>query len=171
MRYWDKQTFQNATDIPGHGAVIRGTVPDMQPDVRQQAELREKNARRVPPDIDSEKHKPPSRVTASTITHNDWHGMTVVNLTGVGNTPTKPAGVLAIPQNLRRKKFIIINPDTNVSNIYMSYKNTPYSLIPIYPGGVYVEQGNDVSRDDIYIWCQAAQPFGAYEGSRDIADE
>ena len=150
---------QYPSDVPGHGLVIGGTIPNMQPDVRQQHAAHLRRSTRLPGTPDEIELR---KVTCSTVTMNDWHNTTIAS-------PNLTVGFLAIPQNRKRKKFVIINP-IGGQTLFYSYKQAPSSLIPVYAGTPSYEQGTDISHDEIWVWCTVAQLFGAYEGVRDVVD-
>lgn len=72
---------------------------------------------------------------------------------------------LAIFQNSLRQRLIVINPDTALEILYVMYKNTPHSKIPLIPGDLWEDNANQIPTDEIYVVAATTgHAYGAYEG-------
>jgi hypothetical protein len=72
---------------------------------------------------------------------------------------------LAIFQNSVRQRLIVINPDTAIEILYVMYKNTPHSRIPLIPGDLWEDNANQIPTDEIYVVANTTgHAYGAYEG-------
>ena len=122
-----------------------------QPDVAARQEVRNARATPANPPV------PPSPVqtTALPILMTDLSGTIVVAGTAQ----------LAIPQNDKRQRFIMVNPLAAPSVLFFSFKNSPNSQIALNPGEIYNETGPAISIDEIWVQSSVVgHNFGAYEG-------
>jgi hypothetical protein len=60
--------------------------------------------------------------------------------------------MLVIPQNDRRKGFVIGIASTSPATCYFSYGSSAFSRWELQPGAPWVEEGSEVSVDDIWFY-------------------
>ncbi|MGH6878037.1 MAG: hypothetical protein ACREHV_11780 [Rhizomicrobium sp.] len=100
--------------------------------------------------------------------------------TGVDMLPqtfTLPANKLTrvLPYNKNRKRFLLCLVDTAPATVYWCFGNSPNSLIPLPPGGIWDESGVSIATSEIWMTTgpqnvPTSQPVTVYEGMHDDRD-
>lgn len=99
-------------------------------------------------------------------------GLEVVRLAGYPVTMVDRGGIIAasgvpqliIPQNSARQRLFVVNPDTAIETLYVTFKNTT-SAIPLPPGGVLEEESPLIITDEIWAYAPTiGHVYWAYEG-------